>query len=323
MKPTPSPHPAVQTHNLQKNYSKTLALRGLNLRVPRGSVFGIFGPNGAGKSTTLGVLGGWLRSWEGDAQVLGVSCRRLWALRGRVGVMPQDTAFPARVLLEHQLTHYGCLMGMNRNTAQREAQEVLDVVGLSDARRLRGNELSHGMAKRANLAQALLGRPELLLLDEPLAGLDPAARRRIKDIVQDATQQATVVFASHDLSEAQDLCTHGAIIEKGKVRSQGSIQELTAQFAHFRVEFLPGAEAPLRMLREKLPTYTFAVQGEKAAPTLDVHLKENQSSPSNEAIASSIGEVLQILLAAGVPILGLKRGVSLERSVLNSTQQRE
>ena len=220
----------IQTEGLGKRYGHTLALDGLDLAVPRGSIFGLLGPNGAGKTTTFGILCGWLAPTAGFASVLGQAPQQLHRLHGRAAVLPQDALFPPQVPVLPQLCHYGRLMGLG-TSALAEAERVIDAVGLTEAKRLRGDQMSHGMMKRLALAQALLGRPELVLLDEPTSGLDPKSARAIKDLIASLAPATTVLLSSHNLAEVQEVCTHGAILDHGKLVASGSIDELTRRMA--------------------------------------------------------------------------------------------
>ncbi len=301
----------VEIHGLCKRYGAITAVDQMDLEVPAGALFGLLGPNGAGKSTTFGICCGWLRPTAGQVRVLGESSQALHRRRGRVAALPQDATFPRQVSVRAQLIHFGRLAGLDGQRAAQEADRVLALVGLADVAPRRGGELSHGMLKRVGLAQTLLGAPEVIFLDEPTAGLDPASARQVKDIIAGLAPRTTVVLSSHNLAEVQELCTHGAILDRGRVLVKGTLDDLTHKDAEIAVEFRPGAELPLAALQERF--------GPSRVVVTDGRLRVTFAGERDAA--EVIGETLKLLLAAGVPILGVRRGQSLESAFLELTSR--
>jgi ABC-type multidrug transport system ATPase subunit len=301
----------VATRSLTKSYGAITAVDRLDLEVPRGAVFGLLGPNGAGKSTTFGILCGWLRPDAGEAVVLDTPSRALFRLRGRVGAMPQDAAFPPQVSVHRQLVYYGLLGGLDRAHAAREADRVLGLVHLRDVANRRGNQLSHGMLKRVALGQALLGNPEVIFLDEPTAGLDPANARQFKDLIAGLAPRATVIVSSHNLAEIQEICTHGAILDKGRLVVAGTIGALTRRGTEISIELGEEAKPPLAELSAKL--------GADAVVLVDPRTLRVQCPP-NADVAQIIAEALRVLLDHQTPILGVRRGTSLEAAFIEATR---
>jgi ABC-type multidrug transport system ATPase subunit len=224
--------------------------------------------------------------------------------------MPQDAAFPPQVSVERQLRYYAVLGGLSRAEAAREATRVLALVELADAAKRRGNELSHGMLKRVALAQALLGSPELMFLDEPTAGLDPASARHIKDVIAAQAPRATVVVSSHNLAEIQEICTHGVILDHGRRVAFGTIAELTRSGTEISIELGHGSSPPLAALE--------ATFGADAVTLLDANTLRILC-PTTADVAQVIGSALRVLLEHQTPILGVRRGTSLERAFLEAT----
>ena len=146
---------AVKLKQVRKTYGRTVALDQLSLDIPHGSVFGLLGPNGAGKSTTFGIIAGWRKYDRGEVTVLERPVKQLPHLHGAVATLPQDAAFPKQLSVSSQLNYFGHLMGMTREQARKESKHVLELVGLTDAKDVKGSELSHGMLKRIGIAQAL------------------------------------------------------------------------------------------------------------------------------------------------------------------------
>jgi ABC-type multidrug transport system ATPase subunit len=299
----------VSVRGLHKRYGSTVAVESVDFDVPRGAVFGLLGPNGAGKSTTLGVLCGWLRASQGSASILGRPCHALYSLRGRVASLPQDASFPPQIAVGEQLAHFARLQGITGPAARKEAERALDLVDLLEAAPLRGIELSHGMLKRVGLAQALMGSPEVIILDEPTAGLDPKNSRRIKDLVASLAPERTVLVSSHNLADIQEICSHGLILDHGRVVALGDIAALTRRGAEINIEFEAGAALP----SEALVTRFGREQLELGDGNLRIRFT------SEDETAEVIADALRLLLDAGTPILGVSRGTSLEKTFLEIT----
>lgn len=302
---------AVEVRGLRKAYGRTLAVDGLELAVPTGSVFGLLGPNGAGKSTTFGILCGWLREDAGSATVLGTPSHQLHRLRGRVAALPQDARFPDTAPIRVSLAHYARLQGMSGSDARAEAARVLDAVGLPEAADKRGDQLSHGMAKRAGIAQAMIGTPDVVFLDEPTAGLDPANARAVRDLIQSMAPRTTVVVSSHNLAEIQDICTHGAILDHGRLTAVGTMQALTRQAEEVVFVLRAGGPVPLDRLAELF--------GDAVAMDAQHRLRLRHAADADPA--ELIARALRVLLDAGTPILGVERGTSLESAFLELTRK--
>jgi ABC-2 type transport system ATP-binding protein len=302
---------AVQIDGVVKIYGAQRALDGLTLNIPKGSIYGLLGPNGAGKSTAFGVMCGWLQPTTGSARVLGVPSSDVWRLAGRVTALPQDAAFPAQLTIRQQLAVYARAGGIAASAAVAEADRVLAMVGLSDAGNKRGNQLSHGMHKRAGLAQALLGNPEVIFLDEPTSGLDPVTARSIKDLIGAMGEHATVVVSSHNLMEVQEVCTHGAILDHGRLLTSGTISDLTRRGAEISIGVRSMNDGALKALQIR-----FGMAGVIPDPVAGVL---RICFEAGADVADINRDALRILLDNQIPILDLSRGTSLERAFIAMT----
>jgi ABC-type multidrug transport system ATPase subunit len=220
--------PAIAIAGLRKSFGAHPALAGVDLEIPAGVVSGLLGPNGAGKTTLFSIVAGFLRADAGSIRILGHDHRDVAALRGRIGVLPQDAAFQADLSILDQMVYLLRLAGRSQAQAAAEVAATLERVGLGDYLARRTGELSHGMYKRLSLAQAFLGEPEVVLLDEPTAGLDPGNAQRIRALIRDFTADGrrTVVVSSHDMVEMQALCAHVAILRQGRLVSCGRVEDL-------------------------------------------------------------------------------------------------
>ena len=224
--------PVVQVQALAKHYrpslfgAKVTALHGISFEVREGECLGVLGPNGAGKSTTLKILTGLLRPDGGSAELLGRPCGEPRARR-ELGYLPENPWYHEHLNPVEGLMLHGRLAGLSRREIRERTPDLLDRVGLTDARGRRLRTFSKGMRQRFGLAAALLHRPRLLLLDEPLSGLDPAGRRLFKDLIQEERDAGrTVLLSSHVLGDVQELCERVLVMKSGRVAAEGSIAEL-------------------------------------------------------------------------------------------------
>jgi ABC-2 type transport system ATP-binding protein len=226
---------AIDVHDLRKTYrtpfarKKVEALRGVTFRVERGHIFGFVGPNGAGKTTTIRTLMGLIRPSGGTARLLGhpVGSR---AARFRIGFLPESPYFYDYLTVGELCDLAGRLFGMPRAARRRRADELIDKVGLGGARGLPLKKFSKGMLQRAGLAQALMNDPELVVLDEPMSGLDPIGRKEVRDLILELRdQRKTVFFSTHILSDVEAITDRVAIIARGELQAHGTPAELVSQ----------------------------------------------------------------------------------------------
>ncbi|MCE9582676.1 MAG: ABC transporter ATP-binding protein [Planctomycetes bacterium] len=222
----------IETQNLTKIFTdfwgrkKTKAVDALNLRVERGEVFGFLGPNGSGKTTTMKMLLGLLYPTSGSAFVLGKDPTHI-ATKERIGFLPEESYLYRFLNATETLDFYGKLFGMPRSQRLKRANELLDQVGLKEAKHRPVREYSKGMARRVGLAQALINDPEVIFLDEPTSGLDPIVSRQVKDIILELKSQGKTVFmSSHLLADIEDVCDRVGIMYQGTLRAIGPLKEM-------------------------------------------------------------------------------------------------
>jgi ABC-2 type transport system ATP-binding protein len=226
---------SVLTENLTKDFPVGFwrprphrALDTLSFEIPSGVVFGLLGPNGAGKSTTLKLLLDLLRPTAGRAEVLGRPPGDTDARR-RLGFLPEQPAFYDQLTAEELLRYFAGLFGYEREERKQRAARMLDLVGLGAERRRPLRQYSKGMLQRVGLAQALVSDPELVILDEPMSGLDPLGRREVRELILRLRDEGrTILFSSHILSDAEALCSRVGILSKGKLVASGAVDELTS-----------------------------------------------------------------------------------------------
>jgi ABC-2 type transport system ATP-binding protein len=228
------PEPAIEVRELHKRYGDVEAVRGLSFRVDRGEVLGLLGPNGAGKTTTVEILEGYRDRSGGEVSVLGHDpAEDSIDLRRRVGIVLQSGGFYPRVTVAEALRHFAGLY-----PTPRDPEETIGLVGLEDSADVRVNRLSGGQRRRLDLALALVGDPELVFLDEPTTGFDPAARRTAWDVVRRLRELGkTVLLTTHYLDEAQELSDRVAIVKDGRIVAEGPPRELIGSSARYRVTY--------------------------------------------------------------------------------------
>jgi ABC-2 type transport system ATP-binding protein len=286
--------PAIETRGLSKRFGDVLALDGLDLSVPSGSIFGFLGPNGAGKTTTLRLLTGLGRPSAGTADVDGVSIARGGLeLASRIGYLDQDPRFygwmTGRELLELAARAYG-LAGQRLKT---RVDDTLQMIGLSEAGRRRIGGYSGGMRQRLGVGQAILPRPRVLFLDEPVSALDPAGRRDVLDLIGSLRGTVTIVMSTHILNDVERVCDRVAILDRGRLITEAPIDELLAREAKPVIEIdpEPGQDAAVARLVELL----------EATPwSRDVRLQHGLIRVSVSDAEAAAAGALPIVVAAEV-----------------------
>ncbi|TMP27854.1 ABC transporter ATP-binding protein [Pseudoalteromonas rubra] len=208
----------IEVNELTKHFGSKCALDKVSFTIDQGHTIALVGPNGAGKTTLFSILCGFLRADSGAVRVLGHTPGDS-SLFGILSALPQDAQLDPRFSVGKQLTFYGQLQGLSRAQAQQETARVLEQVDLSNQINAKASELSHGMRKRICIAQALIGKPRIVLLDEATAGLDPINAKAIRTLVADLSKDMTFILSSHDLSELERLCDTVLYLEQGKLTS--------------------------------------------------------------------------------------------------------
>ncbi|HEX3520088.1 MAG TPA: ABC transporter ATP-binding protein [Solirubrobacteraceae bacterium] len=234
--------PAIEVHALCKRYGDYEALRGIDITVARGEVFGLLGPNGAGKTTTVEILEGYRTRTSGEVTVLGEDpAERSIELRRRIGIVLQSGGIYSHITPREALSHWASFY-----PHPRDVEEVLELAGLQEKAEVRSRKLSGGQLRRLDFALALVGDPELIFLDEPTTGFDPEARRAAWETVRSLRALGkTILLTTHYLDEAQALADRVAIVKDGRVLAIGPPRELMAHppggAAHYRIAYRDGS----------------------------------------------------------------------------------
>ncbi len=297
----PANEAAIEARGLTKEFGSILALDRLDLSVPRGSVFGLLGPNGAGKTTTIRVLTGLARASAGSAFVAGVKVGlNEPELHRRSGYLDQDPRFYSWMKGRELLELIGRLYSMSGSALRSRVAEVLERTGMTGAAERRIGGYSGGMQQRLGIAQAILHRPQVVFLDEPVSSLDPEGRRDLLELIAGLRGEATVVLSTHVLSDVERICDRVAILDRGRLVTEGPLDELLAAHARpiYRLVPAPGQDAQVDVLVGRL----------RAAPWVtEVLITRDLVRVTVADPAVAAGGILPLVVAAGVVLESFER----------------
>ena len=218
---------SIQVSNLTKLYGTQRAIDGISFSLKKGEIVGFLGPNGAGKSTTMKILTGYLKASEGSAKVSDYDvAQEPMPARRTIGYLPEHNPLYLDMYVSEFLLFSGKLYGMKSAELRTRVDEVIALCGLEAEKRKKIGQLSKGYRQRVGLAQSFLHNPSVLILDEPTTGLDPNQIQEIRDVIRNAGKDKTVLFSTHIMQEVEALCDRVIIINKGKVVSDSSLDEL-------------------------------------------------------------------------------------------------
>ena len=288
----------LQVHGLRKTYGERMAVADVSLQVGAGELLALLGPNGAGKSTTIGMIGGLIAPDAGSVTVAGATLAAdAAAFKRRIGLVPQDLALFEDLSALANLELFGALYDLPKPRARQRAAEVLEMVGLADRGRDKPATFSGGMKRRLNLACALVHDPELLLLDEPTAGVDPQSRNAIFDNLE-ALKRAgkALVYTTHYMEEAERLADRIVIVDHGRVVASGTLAEL--------VRLLPAAQT----LAIELDTAPDLAALEGLEGVKQVRFEAGRLTLALDDLSGTAARVLQALALAGIPVRQVDSG---------------
>jgi ABC-2 type transport system ATP-binding protein len=291
--------PAIETINLTKRYGSLTAVNKLNLKVEKNAIHGFLGPNGAGKTTTIKVLVGLLKPDGGAVRVLGQEVRGDRPdVRLRMGYMPELPKFPKHLKGWELLDIYGRMYGMNAQSRKEQIPKLLEIVGLKGREKDFIGKYSKGMQQRLGIAQALLNKPELVVLDEPSLGLDPVAMFEVRELVKGIAKEGVTVFiSSHLLFEVEQICSHITIIHRGVSLVSDTLQNVSSKFSGptiLKVEVAKLSDATIQKVKE-LP---FVSNVSEDGNTLIIELKtrDDVRPQVSQEITNSGGVIVSMSL---------------------------
>jgi len=223
---------AIQTFSLTKNFKNRTAVNSINLTIQRGEIFALLGPNGAGKTTTIKMFCGLLKPTAGKAVIMGYDIEKEQStVKQIINISPQETAVANNLTVMENLLLMGGVYGIKKQETKMKAQELIELIDLSERTKELAKKLSGGMQRRLSLAMALITNPQVLFLDEPTLGLDPQARKAVWNQIEKLKGKTTIFLTTHYLEEADALADHVAIIHQGKIVAQGSPASLKESFS--------------------------------------------------------------------------------------------
>lgn len=232
----------VEVNNLTKVYRKFFSTRevkavdNLSFHIKRGEVYGFLGPNGAGKTTTIMLLMGFLKPTSGTIHLLGKKPTHV-GVKERIGFLPEESYFYKFFNADEILDYYGSLFTMDQKLRRRRIDELIEMVGLKEARKRRIREYSKGMQRRIGIAQSLINDPEFIILDEPTSGLDPIGTQEVKDLIVNLKRAGkTILMSSHILADVQGVCDRIILLHQGKLIIEGPTREILSKKGHVKIE---------------------------------------------------------------------------------------
>jgi ABC-2 type transport system ATP-binding protein len=303
---------ALTMTGVVKTYGRRRALDGLTVSIPEGCICGLIGSNGAGKTTALAAAAGLLHIDAGAIDVLGLGPFDPFKHGGRLSLLPQDSSMPPESTVRELMHHYALLQGVPPARVERDICEAVAHVHLSDRLNAPVRTLSHGMKRRVMIAQAFLGAPPLVLLDEPMNGLDPREVAGARELLAGLRNRQTVVISSHNLAEIEKICDHVVFLELGRAVYAGPLQAITGNRQILWFE-LDGAPPPLDRLRDRLPLAEFSLADDGR------HLRCRFDAERLTPMAVN-RLVLPVLLEAGIGIISLWQGDGLEAVYLEKSK---
>ena len=302
----------IEVSGLSKHFGPVRALDAIDLEIGSGQPTGLVGPNGAGKTTLFSVLCGFLNPTSGNVRIAGHPPLAK-ALHGQIAILPQDAALAPAVPIVKQLAFMAELQGFGRRTAAAEAARVIEMVNLTEATHSPPEALSHGMKKRAAIAQAFIGTPDLVLLDEPTAGLDPNTAAPIRELIRTTAHERKFVISSHNLSDIEDLCADVVILNKGKVSRHSAIDTLVARTSALTITLENAAPETAEGLCASIGGVTNVEVLGQDRTRIRVHFNAEHETDVHVGL-------LQSLKTAGINFKEMSRGESLESRVREITR---
>jgi ABC-2 type transport system ATP-binding protein len=296
----------ISCHNVNKSFAAKQVLKDINFELNTGETTALVGPNGAGKTTLFSILCNYHLPSSGNVTIMGEKpgSKKLF---NKIGALPQDAQFDPRFSIKDQLELYAKLQGFSKKEAKIECQRVLECVNLSEVLNQFPSTLSHGMSKRVAIAQALIGNPELVLLDEPTAGLDPVNARSIRQLVMDLSGQTSFIISSHNLAELERLCSTVLFLDHGEL-SQQAVGKQTDNLQQNLTLLLAPTSLPVNEL-------LMTIEGIGSVENINKQefiLKYNQHENPDFDI-----KMLQTLHQHGLQYRQITKGVSLEQQLFS------
>jgi ABC-2 type transport system ATP-binding protein len=257
--------PLVKVENLEKSFKDLRVIKGLNFELENGKCVALIGANGAGKTTTLKMLSGLLEPTKGKISFLGE--KQGDDLRRLIGYLPQHPVFYDWMTAREFLEMVGKLSGLSAKESKERSAELLELVGIANAKNRRIGKFSGGMKQRLGIAQAIIHRPKLIMLDEPVSALDPFGRREVLELLEKLKKEATVLFSTHILNDAEEVCESILFLHNGEIIESGTMDEFREKYHQSKIDLVFSQEASsfLETLSEHPQIDSIQIEGNKAS----------------------------------------------------------
>ena len=293
----------IQVENLTKKYGDHLAVDNISFAVEKGEILGFLGPNGAGKSTVMNIITGYISATDGSVKVDGYDILdEPEKVKSRIGYLPELPPLYGDMTVIEYLNFVSDIKGVGKEERQEDIKQVMDLVGIDNVKGRLINNLSKGYRQRVGLAQAILGNPEVLILDEPTVGLDPKQIIEIRNLIKDLGKEHTVILSSHILPEVSAVCDRVIIIDKGKIVASDTPENLSRRIGDSSKLFLrvAGPEKQVVKLLGNISGVKQAInQGSREPDTVDVIVEADKDIDIRKPVFNRLSE-------AGYPLLMMK-----------------
>lgn len=266
----------IEISGLKKNFQGSEVIKGLDFKLEKGKCIALVGPNGSGKTTTLRMLSGLMRPSEG--KIIFTEVNRGEDIRKMIGYLPQFPVFYEWMSGLEFLVYVGKLAGLKQKEAMERSLELLDLVGILDAKDRKVGKYSGGMKQRLGIAQALIHHPQLIMLDEPVSALDPIGRREVLDLLEGLKNETTILFSTHILTDAEEVCDEILFLHNGKIVESGTMEQLRERYQQAKIDlyFSGNSKDIVAMISSHPLTNSMLMEGDRVSVFVkDVGLARN------------------------------------------------
>lgn len=279
----------IQVKGLKKSFQNLEIIKGLDFHLEQGRCIALLGPNGAGKTTTLKMLSGLMKPSSGSIAFDGME--KEVDIRQYIGYLPQYPIFYEWMTGKEFLEYVGKLAGMSKNEVRERTNELLELVGIADAKNRRIGKYSGGMKQRLGIAQAIIHRPKLVMLDEPVSALDPLGRREVLELLEKLKKETTILFSTHILNDAEEVCDEILFLHKGELVESGTMEELREKHQQAKIDlvFRNKTEAILKNFSDKGLISSYSIEGNQGSVIV-----ENIDSAKKTLLAEIMKEDLPL-----------------------------
>ena len=311
----------ISIQNVVKKYGQHTALKGINLEVRKGEILGFLGPNGAGKSTTMNIITGYISATEGTVKIDGIDIlENPLEAKKKIGYLPEIPPLYIDMTVDEYLLFVSKLKKVDKDKRKEQIERILEVVKIKDVRNRIIKNLSKGYKQRVGLAQAIIGSPEVLILDEPTVGLDPKQIIEIRNLITELGKEHTIILSSHILSEVSAVCDRVIIVNKGEIVAEGTPSELSKKLSYSNKLSLriKGTGKQALAIINEIPEVEHVIEsGINEADTVDVLVEVKKDNDIREGLFNAFSK-------AKVPILMMKsENLTLEEVFLEVTGQKK